>query len=68
MDNAAEKIPARLGRNNPRVVKKPRSKKPSKKPIHYGTRTQRQQLSFSISNTAIALNREVLVLSHVLHR
>jgi len=52
MDIAAEKIPARLGRNNPRVVKKPRSKFPSKKPIHYGTGTQRQQLSFSISNTA----------------
>jgi len=34
------------------VVKKPRSKFPSKKPIHYGTGTQRQQLSFSISNTA----------------
>jgi hypothetical protein len=39
MDIAAEKITARLGKNNPRVVKKPRSKFPSKKPIHYGTGT-----------------------------
>ena len=33
-DIFAEQIPPRQGRHNPRVVKKPRSKFPSKKPIH----------------------------------
>jgi hypothetical protein len=47
-----EKIPKRQGRSNPRVVKKPRSKFPSKKPFHRGTGTQHQELHFSILSTA----------------
>jgi len=47
-----ENIPKRQGRNNPRVVKKPRSKFLSKKPVHRGTGTQRQDLHFSILSTA----------------
>ncbi len=47
-----EKSPKRQGRNNPRVVKKPRSKFLSKKPFHRGTGTQQQHLHFSILNTA----------------
>jgi hypothetical protein len=47
-----EQIPVRQGRSNPRVVKKTRSKFPSKKPLHKGTGTQRQHLNFSILNTA----------------
>lgn len=47
-----EKIPKRQGRNNPRVVKKPRSKFLSKKPVHRGTGTQHQELHFSILSTA----------------
>ena len=47
-----ENIPKRQGRNNPRVVKKPRSKFLSKKPVHRGTGTQRQELHFSILSTA----------------
>jgi hypothetical protein len=52
MEILDEKIPSRQGRSNPRLVKKTRSKFPSKKPIHYGTGTQRQPLTFSITNTA----------------
>jgi len=63
-----EQIPARQGRSNPRVVEKrrsavgspdhataprqTRSKFLAKKPLHRGTGTQRQQLNFSIVNTA----------------
>jgi hypothetical protein len=52
MDIAAEKIPARLGRTNPRVVKKPRSKFPSKKPVPKGAAIKLKQLTFTIINTA----------------
>jgi hypothetical protein len=52
MEILDEKIPPRQGRSNPRLVKKPRSKFPSKKPIHRGTATQRQPLIFSVINTA----------------
>ena len=52
MEILDEKIPPRQGRRNPRLVKKPRSKFPSKKPIHRGIGTQRQPLIFSIINTA----------------
>jgi hypothetical protein len=47
-----EQIPARQGRSNPRVVKKPRSKFPSKKPCHRGIENQHQHLKFSIVSTA----------------
>ncbi|WP_236141694.1 hypothetical protein [Nostoc sp. CMAA1605] len=43
---------ARQGRTNPRVVKKTRSKFPSRKPIHSGAGTKRQPLTFFILNTA----------------
>lgn len=46
-----EQIPERQGRSNPRVVKKSRSKFPSKKPVHRGTGTQREKLNFSILNS-----------------
>lgn len=52
MEILDEKITPRQGRSNPRLVKKPRSKFSSKKPIHRGTGTQRQSLNFSILNTA----------------
>jgi hypothetical protein len=51
-DILAEPIPPRQLRNNPRVVKKPRSKFSSKKPIHRATSSQVAPLIFSISNTA----------------
>ncbi len=41
MEILDEKIPPRQDRSNPRLVKKTRSKFPSKKPIHRGTGTQR---------------------------
>ncbi len=47
-----EQIPARQGRSNPRVVKKTRSKFPSKKPEHRGMGTQSKHLIFSSLNTA----------------
>jgi hypothetical protein len=46
------KIPARQGRVNPRVVKKPRSKFTAKKREHLNRGTQLQRLTFSIVNTA----------------
>jgi hypothetical protein len=46
------RIPERQGRVNPRVIKKPRSKFPTKKRAHLNQETQPQQLVFSISNTA----------------
>jgi hypothetical protein len=49
-DILAEKIPPRIGRSNPRVVKKPRSKFSSKQPIHRHTGSTRQRLNFFISN------------------
>ena len=52
LEIAAEQIPARQGRCNPRVVKKPRSKFPAKKPIHRVGEVKRQPLTFSIPNTA----------------
>jgi hypothetical protein len=52
MEILDEKIPPRQHRNNPRLVKKTRSKFPSKKPIHRGTGTQPHLLNFSIINTA----------------
>ncbi len=52
MEILDEKIPPRQKRTNPRVVKKPRSKFPSKKPIHRGTGTRREVLTFVIANTA----------------
>lgn len=45
-------IPARQGRVNPRVVKKPRSKFPTKKRYHLNQGTQRQQLIFAIPDSA----------------
>jgi sirohydrochlorin ferrochelatase len=39
-------------RSNPRLVKKTRSKFPSKKPVHRGTGTQRQPLNLFIINSA----------------
>jgi len=47
-----QKIPPRQGRTNPRVVKKPRSKFPSRKPIHSGAGTKHQPLTLFILNTA----------------
>ncbi len=52
MDISAEKIPARRGRTNPTVVKKPRSKFPSKKPIHRKVSIKLEPLTFAIINTA----------------
>ena len=52
MEILDEKIPPRQHRSNPRLVKKTRSKFPSKQPVHRGTGTQRQPLNFSIINTA----------------
>jgi hypothetical protein len=46
------KIPPRQGRSNPRVVKKPRSKFPAKKPIHRGTGVKNAPLSSTILSTA----------------
>ncbi len=46
------RIPERQGRVNPRVIKKPRSKFPAKKRTHLNQETQRQQLVFSVSDTA----------------
>ncbi len=46
------KIPARTGRVNPRVVKKPRSKFKSAKVFHRGHGTQLQQLNFQIGRAA----------------
>lgn len=51
-DLLAEQIPPRQGRHNPRVVKKPRSKFPSKKPIHRTMSSAPKQLTFSIFNSA----------------
>lgn len=47
-----EQIPERQGRSNPRVVKKTRSKFPSKKPLHRGTGNHHQQLKFFVLSTA----------------
>jgi hypothetical protein len=52
MEILDEKIPPRQARRNPRLVKKPRSKFPSKKSIYRGIATQHQPLIFSIINTA----------------
>ena len=52
MEILDEKIPLRQARRNPRLVKKPRSKFSSKKPIHRETGTQHHPLNFSIINTA----------------
>lgn len=45
-------IPDRQGRVNPRVVKKPRSKFPTKKRHHLNQETQRPQLTFTIPDSA----------------
>ncbi len=45
-------IPARQGRVNPRVVKKPRSKFPAKQQQHSNLGTQHQQFTFAIPNSA----------------
>lgn len=47
-----QKIPPRHARSNPRVVKKPRSKFPSKKRKHRGSGINLEQLTFAIPNTA----------------
>jgi hypothetical protein len=47
-----QEIPPRQGRTNPRVVKKPRSKFPSRKRTHRGHGTQVQPLTFAISPPA----------------
>jgi hypothetical protein len=47
-----EQIPEREGRSNPRVVKKARSKFPSKKRIHRGSGSKIEALTFSVINTA----------------
>ena len=52
LEIAAEQIPARQGRCNPRVVKKPRSKFPAKKPLHREVGVKGHLLSFTIVNTA----------------
>ncbi len=44
-----QEIPPRQGRTNPRVVKKPRSKFPSRKRAHRGHGTQLQPPTFAIS-------------------
>jgi hypothetical protein len=49
---AAQKIPPRQGRSNPRVVKKPRAKFPSRKRLHRGSGTKLEKLTFTIPNTA----------------
>ena len=46
------KIPLRQGRSNPRIIKKPRCKFSSKKPMHRGTGIKSSPLIFSILNTA----------------
>ena len=43
-----EQIPEPEGRTNPRVVKKPRAKFPSKKPIHKAQGAKLTTLTFSI--------------------
>ena len=48
LDLLDQQIPPRQRRSNPRVVKKTRSKFPSRKSKHSGHGTQRQQLNFSI--------------------
>ena len=48
IDLLAEKIPTRKGRNNPRVVKKTRSKYPAKKPKHSLLCKKHEALSFAI--------------------
>lgn len=52
MEILEHKIPLRQGRVNPRVVKKPRSKFPSKKPIHRVAGTKFQRRTLFILNTA----------------
>jgi hypothetical protein len=52
MDILDEKIPPRQGRSNPRVVKKPRSKFPAKKPLQSEVDVKGKQMSFTIVNTA----------------
>lgn len=52
MEILDEQIPEREARSNPRVVKKPISKFPSKKPMHRGTGVKREPLTFSILSTA----------------
>jgi hypothetical protein len=52
MEILDEKIPEPEGRSNLRVVKKPVSKFPSKKPIHKGTGVKLEPLTFSILSTA----------------
>ena len=47
-----EQIPERQGRSNPRVLKKPRSKFPARKPQHRGEGKKLEPLTFSILNTA----------------
>lgn len=46
-----EQIPERDGRSNPRVVKKPISKFPSKKPIHRGSGVKLEPITFHILST-----------------
>jgi hypothetical protein len=46
------KLPPRLGRTNPRVVKKPRSKFKAAKREHRGQGTQLQRLNFRVSQVA----------------
>ena len=45
-------IPNRQGRTNPRVVKKPRSKFKTRKPIHRTSFTQLQPLTFCVVSSA----------------
>lgn len=45
-------LPQRVHRSNPRVVKKPVSKFPSKKPVHRGTGHRVEAPTFQIVNTA----------------
>jgi hypothetical protein len=45
-------LPPRQGRVIPRVVKKPRSQFPAKKPHHLNQGTQQPQLLFAISDSA----------------
>ena len=52
MEILDEKIPPRQSRSNPRVVKKPRSKFPAKKPLHSKVDVKGRQMSFTIVNTA----------------
>jgi len=46
------RIPEPQARVHPRAIKKLRSKFPAKKRVHLNQGTQRQQLVFSISDTA----------------